>query len=401
LPPHIALIAESEFPPVNRANLRIYYLGRALRRRGGKVIIFGPSVRPYLTKSGIHDSLEFVQFPGFSKLLYRRFLRLVVRAAHIIAFVLSIINYNRSNRISVIHAWNPIAGLATVIAGRLIGSRVFLDFTDFYSDIAKYESPFLSPIFSQIERFILHRSDIIFTVSSYMKKEICKLGVDPIKVKVIPDGVDVNLFTQKEGIPTDLMRQRYRLGDGPVVMFHGDIKEIDGLDILISAFAIVMEEIPNAKLLIVGGGDSYYGKIKNQVSGMGIQESVVFTGWVSHDKIPALIDVADVGVLPLRSTRETHCYLSFKLFEYWAMSKPVIVSDVRAISELVRRANAGFIFKIGDVRELATTLKTVLTSPDMCRQAGKNGRSIVKSSFNWDGLMNKETSFYSEVSLRH
>jgi glycosyltransferase involved in cell wall biosynthesis len=301
-------------------------------------------------------------------------------------------SFAKKNNVCVIHAWHPIAGLGAVLAARVTGTKVFLDWTDLYSEIVRHESPIFAPVARFIERYIARNADQIFTVSDEMKIVVHSLGASIDKIHVVPDGVDDSMF--RPDLDGQAIRERYNLASGSIAMFHGDVKYIDGVDILIRAFALAHEQISSAKLLIVGGGRGYFDEIRRLTVQLGIAESVVFVGWVPHHSVPELIAAADVGVMPLRSTLQTNCYLSFKIFEYWAMAKPVIVSRLKAISSIAKNGFNGLLVEPTDIEGLAQAMVNVLKDPAKAVSMGKNGRACVEEAYTWNKIMEKEAAFY-------
>jgi len=355
-----------------------------------------PSFYPHHRMRGFQSGIYVVQHPGFAAFLYKSFIRFFVVPFHIISATLCLIRLCRKVSIRVVHAWHPLASLSAVLVGRVVGAKVFVDWTDFYSDIVRYESPLFVPIARIIERFVLRNSDRIFTVSEEMRDVLVEMGAKKEKVGVVPDGVDDRMFNPK--VDGSAIRRRCGLADCPIVIFHGDIKFIDGVDVLIKAFALVLRRLPNAKLLIVGGGRGYFSMIKRLANELGIQSSVIFTYWVPHQEVPKYIAAADVGVMPLRSTLETNCYLSFKLFEYWAMGKPVVVSRVKAISKIVKNAVNGILVEPEDIEGLARALLTILNDKRNARLMGENGRKLIERKYNWNSLMEQEAKSYGDFS---
>src|SRR3989344_2708217 len=136
----VLLVVETTIPPVSRANVRLYQLGiKLMKQQGFHVHMITPSSWPWTRKSAGLDQIIMNQYWGCSALIYSR-IRVFVRAWHFIATILSILylswyfKKHHNNTIQVVHAWNPLAGIASTIGGKLIGAKIFVDFTDFYSD---------------------------------------------------------------------------------------------------------------------------------------------------------------------------------------------------------------------------------------------------------------------------
>jgi len=393
---NVVIFVETQFPPVSRANLRMYYLGRSLARKGYLVRIISPSNAPFRReKNRIIEGIGILQFPGFNRFIYSR-MRVVVRFWNIISSVLVALYLNKKERINVIHAWNPIAGLAAIMAGKLVSCPVYLDFTDFYSDIAKCDAPFFARLLKVIERFILISAARIFIVSEEMRKILVNWGIEESKVYIVPDGTDSTFF--HPDVDGSKIRFSYGLSPGQTIIYSGDIKYHDGVDILFHALAKVIKDFPKVKLILLG---KFSWRSKRRLTGLiqklNIQKFLVQPGWVSHSQVPQYLAAADVGVLPSRPTLNNNCYLSFKLFEYWAVGKPVVVSNLRAISQVVKNDVNGIIVPPEDADALAKAIVEIFRSPKKGKEMGRKGRELVKREYSWPRIMEKEVSLYSPI----
>lgn len=394
----VALFVETPLPPVSRANLRLYNLGLSLVKRGYDVHMIAPSFHPHRRVSLVYSGIQVHQYPGFAAFLYSR-ARLIVRALHLFLSVSYALLIHKKEKIHAVHGWNPLAGLAATVSGKLIGCPVFIDFTDFYSDIAKTDSPLMAPFFRLTERFILSSAKRVIVVSSIMKEMVAQCyRIPKEKILVVSDGTDATMFNPK--VTGTKVRSLYKLDESPVLIYHGDIKPPDGVDILLSAFRRVLATMPNAKLLILGGGGTYFEGLKEFVKNLGLDSSVIFTGWVPHQVVPEFIAATDVGVLPLRATLNHNCYVSFKLFEYWGVGKPIVVSKVKAISEIVKERVNGILVQPEDEADLARGLLFLLKHPEEAKVIGQNGRKLVEDDYNWANLMEKEAEIYDWISQR-
>lgn len=393
----VGLIVESTFPPVNRANLRLYRLARVLAKRDHEVYFISPSKFPWLRKSLSYEGIKVCQYSGFGKYLYSE-ARLIIRGCHLIAAILLIIYLNFKKRFDVLGAWNPLAGLAAILAGKIIRKPVIIDFTDFYSDIAKTDSNSITVnILKKIEFFILKNAKLVLIVSDIMKERLVKMGIEKDKIKIVEDGVDKNMFMPAVG-SLSAIKKGLNLPDCPTVIYHGDIKYPDGVDLLFRAFLNVLKEIPQTKLIIMGGGGDYFGEIKKLGEKLDLNRSLIYTGWIDHSKVPKYLSSADVGVMPMRATLNHQCYLSFKLFEYWASGKPVVTTKLDAICQIVKDGHNGLIVNPENIEELSKALIYLLNNPEKAQEMGMNGRKLIEEKFGWDLLMEKEAKLYENIS---
>jgi len=404
--PKAALLVETTIPPVSRANLRMYWLARALSNEGDVLVnMVAPSRDLPSRKSYFTEGIWMNQFPGFGRSLYGTF-RLPVRLWHFVASILSVIlleiMYRRSkvSGFCAVHAWNPLAGMAAVVAGTIIRRPVFLDFTDFYSDIARTDMPLLSKPLVWLENLVLNRAHRVFVVSEVMREHlIANKGLAPEKVVVVPDGTDAQTF--RPGLDGAAVRRKLGLSDEtPLIIFHGDIKHDDGVDVLLHVLARVAKERPDVRLLILGGGGPYFDTvIKPLIAELGLAGNIVTPGWIPHQEVPAYLNACDIGAMTLRATLNHDNYLSFKLFEYWGCGLPVVVTKLKAIGRIVKDGENGLVCQSEDVEAYSQAFLRLIGDRELGKRLGAAGRELVEREFDWREIMKKEVACYTKDIL--
>jgi glycosyltransferase involved in cell wall biosynthesis len=396
----VLLIVETTIPPVSRANLRLYHLGlNLMREKQFHVHMITPSMMPWTRRTVILDKIIMNQYWGFNKYLYAN-IRTLVRSWHFIATILSVIYLSwyfqkvHKKKISIIHAWNPLAGFAAIISGKILRTPVFIDFTDFYSDIAVSDMPIFANTLKKIEKYVLQNAKKVFVVSNKMREFLANtLHIQKEKIVIVPDGVDLHNFdyhTKGANVRSELGLKKKTF----TLIFHGDIKYDDGVDILFDALRIVVKKYPDMKLIILGGGGAYFNSLKKQLDTKPLKDIVSYLGWVDHKLVSAYIGASDVGVMPMRGSLNHNLYLSFKLFEYWAMKKPVIVTKLDAITEIVVNKKSGLIITENNPKQLALAIEYMITHRSEASRMGAYGRSVVEAKFNWEKLMQREVNEY-------
>ncbi len=404
--PKVGILVETTIPPVSRANLRMYWLAKALiAEKRAMVNMVSPSKDLASRRSYFVEWIWMNQFPGWAKHLYSKW-RLPVRIWHFLGSIISLIIleiwYRRSygRGFAAIHAWNPLAGLAAVIAGKIMGRPVFVDFTDFYSDIARTDMPLLSKPLVWLENFVLRQARHVFVVSRQLKDHLVRAhGLPPAKIHIVADGTDSRTF--RPDVDTTGVRARLGIAeDAPILVFHGDIKHDDGVDILIQAMAKVAAQRPDARLLILGGGSPYFDSVcRPLIDRLGLADNVVLPGWIPHQDVPAVLCACDIGAMTLRATLNHDHYLSFKLFEYWGCGKPVVVTRLKAIGEIARDHENALVAPSGDVDAFARAFLALIEDKALARRLGRAGRELVVREYDWREIMKKETAVYTSEFL--
>ena len=200
---------------------------------------------------------------------------------------------------------------------------------------------------------------------------------------VIPSGVDADAF---ECLPNPgFFRSQYpELREKTVFLFLGrlDIQQ-KGLDLLIPAFAQVVAEKHDLHLVLAGPDeDDAAHTLRKMVGDCGISQNVTFTGLVSGDLKKAVLQDADVFVLPSRFEG-----LSIALLEALCMGLPVLVTDRVGLHRTIQQLQAGLVAQ-PDVQSVAQVL---LTLSDAQVRASMRGRAIplVREQYTWDAIADK------------
>ncbi len=198
------------------------------------------------------------------------------------------------------------------------------------------------------------------------------------KVIVVPNGVDADLF-----MPQDRQRARRELrlpSEGRIVCFVGKLAPWQGLDTLLDA-AVLLHSSMDFRLLIVGQGPLRQ-VLESKIDQLRLSKIAILWGAVDHSKIPALIAASDVCVAPFSSERNAVIEVSpLKVFEYLAMGRPVVASDVPGVRKLIE--GIGVLVDPDSSADLAQALKLVLEDPQSFDERGRRGILLAKNS-SWE-----------------
>jgi glycosyltransferase involved in cell wall biosynthesis len=214
------------------------------------------------------------------------------------------------------------------------------------------------------------------------------------KVLWIGNGVDPRLF----GLPPreDL---RVELGLAPenkVVGFIGRLVREKGVEELFEVMGKVVQEMPTAKLLVVGdtlGSDRdcrVIGRLKKLINYERLQNAVLFAGF--REDIAELLAVMDVFVLP--SHREG---MPRTVLEAMAARKPVIATDIRGCREEVVHGVTGLLVPVGDSDELAKAILKLLGNDELARRMGEAGRKRVETEFDEKLALERQSKVYDQL----
>jgi phosphatidyl-myo-inositol dimannoside synthase len=209
----------------------------------------------------------------------------------------------------------------------------------------------------------MRAADAVVTLSGPMRDEIVNgHGIEPEKVFVIPNAVDLDRFVVQ---PRDLAA-RSRLGlDGTFVL--GYISNLDhfreGQEVLLEAAAMLRGRGLPVSVLLVGEGRRQQ-ELQERARELGLGAFAVFAGSVPFDQVAAWYSLIDLFVVPRVPERAGRMVSPMKPFEAMAMEIPVLVTDLPALLEIAGRSEErAFVCTAGDARSLAARVADLMDRP--------------------------------------
>jgi glycosyltransferase involved in cell wall biosynthesis len=221
-----------------------------------------------------------------------------------------------------------------------------------------------------------HNADAIITVSHAVKKDIVKFtGVKPEKVVTVHNGFDPNRFHMiQDPHLLESVRQAYQL-PGHFILWSGQIYPPKNLGRLLEALAQVKDEIPHK--LVIAGEERWRAKGDLElIEQLGINDRIHFTGWVSHDHLPAFYNLADLFVFP-----SLYEGFGLPLLEAMACGCPVLTSTTGSPPEVVE--DAGYLVDPIKVDDIAAGICEALSNSERRRTMMAKGLERVRD-FSWE-----------------
>jgi glycosyltransferase involved in cell wall biosynthesis len=187
--------------------------------------------------------------------------------------------------------------------------------------------------------------------------------------------------------------------DGFVVGYIGNFNPHRGLETIIEGFAQLLESAPDSTLLMVGDSyDDYADRLKQLCVDLGISEDVEFTGWVDFERVPSYINACDVTHCLFKGESPQAEYaLPNKLFQSMFMGTPVVVSDLRAMRNVVEETESGLVFERDTPSSLAEVLLKLHDGPELRERLGENGKRAVEDEYNFRNEAKKLVDMYEKV----
>ena len=242
-------------------------------------------------------------------------------------------------------------------------------------------------------RMLLRSADTIIALTKSSKKILSSIfGVNSHKIVVIPPGVDVEKFNP-ERYSLGAVREKYQIFEENVILFLGRLVEGKGVNRLIKALPIVRKEIPNATLVIAGGGP-LRAELQRLSHEMKLDACVKFIGQLKEDDVPQIIHMANAVVLP--SLAEV---FGVVLIEALSMEKPVVATRVGGICEVICEGETGILVEKECIDELAGAIVLLLSNRELALRMGKRGREIIKKQYDWKVVTRKILEVYERAQI--
>jgi len=234
--------------------------------------------------------------------------------------------------------------------------------------------------------------DCIVVNAQLIKRMFADTGrVAPDKVEIIYNGVDLDTF--HPGVDGNAVRQEF--GIGPTTPVLGMVANFAGKkshDILFEAALKVIEKFPQARFLIVGGGDSQ--RYQKELTRHGFGANFIFTGFRSD--IPQIVAALDVSVI----TSSRGEGLTGSVVEAMAMAKPVVSTAVAGNPEFVHDRQTGMLVEPGNMQAMADAMLYLIENPDEAAAMGRRAFEFVKDKVDNRKRSQRFVDLYRSIMLR-
>jgi glycosyltransferase involved in cell wall biosynthesis len=227
--------------------------------------------------------------------------------------------------------------------------------TELYGSTSRHS---ITPIANKAARWSIRSADAVRAISDWTEALARSTGRSG-KIDRYPTYSDVTFFREIPVRP---------LPEDPAALFVGSLSRTKGLDILLQAWPLVVELIPQAQLRVVGEGPLLNPALA-QVRSSGLQEKVSFLGALPQSEVRSQIDRAWLLVLPSRSEG-----MGRVLLEAMARGRPTVGTTVGGIPELVQDGHNGLLVPPHDANALAAALIKVLSDRELAEALGGRGR---------------------------
>lgn len=242
-------------------------------------------------------------------------------------------------------------------------------------------------IYICIEKALAYFCDNIVAISEYEKESAIENRICDInKIQVIFNGIDIKEY-ERSSINKNQFKINNRIPkESLVIGMVGRISKQKSPDIFIKAALKIKQQVPNAFFVIVGDGEER-NYIEDLIKEVGLQESVLITGWVKNSY--EYIKSFDVAMLLSRWEG-----FGLAIVEYMICEVPVIATDVDAIPNLITNNRNGVLVKVDDVNETFDACMKILNNNNFKKSIVKNAKNIVLEKFNIERVVYQHNQLF-------
>ena len=290
----------------------------------------------------------------------------------------------------------PMNAIAAWLVHQLRGVPVILDSDDYEAVNNRFEYSWQQKIVAWFEDWMPSFASGITVGNTFIAERFSELGFPAEHIALVPNGVDRHRFSilEQPDSSEKLTSLRQSLGldrAQPTIVYVGSISLVShAIDLLLESFVLVVKDLPNAHLIIVGAGEDY-DAMQQLAHNLGISGSVTFVGHIHSTDVPFYYQLGDVSVDPRRKTVPAKSSLSLKLLESIASCIPCVTTDIGDRVDVLN--GAGIAVAPNDATALAEGILTILTDAKRASEMRAKAKKI-RCLHWWDKRIDEFTRLY-------
>lgn len=235
----------------------------------------------------------------------------------------------------------------------------------------------------QLEKYCVRQADRVITVMDEAKEHYVKdCGRPAEEVTVVMNTTNPDYFYSLP-IKKQILNKYEPYF---ILLYIGGIAIFKGMGTAISAMPLILKEIPNARLVLVGQRDEVL--FNKMISDKHLDREVELIPWQDSTLMPSYIAASDVCIMPYLASPHVDTSSPHKMFQYMCMGKPLVVSSAKPLARVGKETGCALVYRAGDVEGFAKAVIEIYKDRDLANKLGAAGQKAVKEKYNWqnDGL---------------
>jgi glycosyltransferase involved in cell wall biosynthesis len=383
---HVLLIHQAFAGPGDPGGTRHFELGRYCVSQGHRFTVVASEVN-YLTgrsagdgsRDETHDGVRVLRARAMAT-LHRGF---VMRLVSFVSFMISaVVSAWKAGRPDLVMGTSPplFQAVSAWLVAFLRRRPFLLEIRDlwpeFAVDMGVLRNPLLIWLAHRLADFLYARADRIVVNSPAYREWLIEKGIDPDKVSIVANGVDVSMFEETED--GRALRDELSLGESFVVTYAGALGPANDIPTILRA-AERLRARPGIRFLLIGDG-AVREALQREASERGL-DNVIFTGIRPKSEIPAALAASDACVATLQDIPMFTMTYPNKVFDYMAARRPTLLGIDGVIREVVEAAGGGIFVPPGNDAALASAVTELEGDRDRARRMGLAARDYVERHF--------------------
>jgi len=291
----------------------------------------------------------------------------------------------------------PMNIIAGWVAKKIKKVPLYLDSDDYETQNNRFKYTWQQKIVARFENQISNFATGITVSNSFIANHYKSLGYPINQIIKIPHGINPEIIyhSSTSTLPEKLAILRTSLslkGTDRVIVYIGSMSLLShAIDLLVKAFQIVYEHIPQSKLLLVGGGEDI-DAIQKLVNAYQLDEQIIFTGRVKNAEIFYYYRLGEISIDPKYKTELSESTLSIKVLESIGAGVPCIAADTGDTKSIIGKS--GLVVEPGNIEALASAIIDCLENPSRLEEM-KNECKALQNKYGWSALVREFEQIYS------
>jgi glycosyltransferase involved in cell wall biosynthesis len=251
---------------------------------------------------------------------------------------------------------------------------------------------------ASVEHLNLCGADLVVVVSEALRQELTERGVEQRRILVNPNGVDPDRY--HPGVDGTAVRRQLGIGEAVVIGFVGTFGPWHGAEVLAEAARELLFNHPDSPwcFLFIGDGQRMPA-VRRVLAGPGVEDHCRFAGLVPQSEGPSYMAACDILVAPHVPNADGSPFFGSptKLFEYMAMGKPIVASDLDQIGDVLSDGHDALLVEPGDPSALAGAIQWLADTPGLAQRLASNARQTALDRHTWRRHTQRILSSLDEV----
>lgn len=305
--------------------------------------------------------------------------------------IFKLLNLLVSQRVDVIHAHHYYESLIAAVVVWLTGRKLIIT-RHYHTELFLTTKGVKLWLYLVFERWVNRIADVVIAPSTQIEDLLMRSGVSERKIRMIPYGFNFRSSKYSSIDAKEIIRQRLKIGARDGEFLIGNVARhhpIKGQDLLIKAFARLLQKRPMARLVMVGDGP-FHDELVQQVNDLGVADKVLFLGW-QKDTRP-LVCCMDVIIHP--TNQEAFPQI---MIETLALGQVLLITPVSGATDVIEDGRNGFIIPFRAPDAWAEILASINRTDKRVLQIVDKGRSDVRSRLAIELIIRRVEEVYRHV----